>query len=501
MTPTPQQEAILSAVRDETDPVLVRARAGTGKTTTLTMMAGVMPSGSNLLALAFNVKIKKELEKRFPDWTQIMTINGLGHRAWGRAIGKRLILDEKKLGRLVTATCREAGFNADGDQWAAIRWAVSQAMLQGLIPSHYPQATGLVPDDEPTWAAIGEPMAMTPALLGFARKALIESIREAFAGNISFDDQIYMSALFNGVFPRFQNVMVDEAQDLSRLNHIMLKKTLGPDGRPMVVGDECQSVYAFRGADHESMNLIKAMRPSWIELPLSVTFRCPRIVVDRQHAHVPDYEAHESNPLGSFSVAPPKWDLAKLGCNSGHGVAMLCRNNAPLVTIAFKLIRDGIGCHMIGRDIGKGLKALAKKIIKPEDMAPAMATAIAEWRDREFSIAQVKDDQAKMDRVEDQAGCLTAVLEGSQAKSGQSLFEEIEILFSKESGAVTLSTGHRAKGLEWPIVIHLDPWRIPSKFALKNPAALRQEMNLRYVIETRAQRSLLEANAEEYANA
>jgi len=499
MTPTTEQDTICNAVVTTTKPILIRANPGTGKTTTLVLMANAMPSESNLLALAFNVSAKKELEKRMPNWATVMTINGLGHRAWGRAIGKRLILDEKKLGRLVTATCREVGFQADGDQWAAIRWAVAQAMLNGLIPDKYPQFKGLVPDNEDTWMAIGEGMSMTMPLLHIARKVLIEHIREAFAGNISFDDQIYMSAMFNGVFPRFANVMTDESQDFAPLNLIMLRKTLGPDGRPMAVGDENQSIYAFRGADFESMAKIKAMRPDWLEFPLSVTFRCPRVVVARQRHIAPLYRAHESNPEGSFAVAPKGWDLEKLGLNGGKEIAILCRNNAPLVTLAFKLIRSGKGCHMLGRDIGKGLKALAKKLIKPEDLPATMAVAIQTWRDNEFSVAQAKDDQSKMDKVTDQAESLTAILEGSQAKCGASLFEEIEILFSKDSGAVTLSTGHRAKGLEWNAVIHLDPWRLPSRFAVTE-AQKRQETNLKHVIETRTRGALLEANAEEFAS-
>lgn len=499
MTPTPQQAAIIEAVTQTDKPIVVVANAGTGKTTLLTMIAEAMPATTSLLGLAFNVKIKKELENRFPEWAVIKTMNGLGHSAFGKSIGKRLILDEKKIGRLVTATCRESGFAADSDQWSAIRWAVSQAMLAGLIPDKYSSFKGLVPDDEATWLAIGEPMAMDRPLLSLARSALTRSIAESFAGTICFDDQIYMSALFNGVFPRFANVLVDEAQDLSPLNHIMLRKTAGPDGRLIVVGDPCQSIYAFRGADHESMAKIRSMRPEWIELPLSVTFRCPRTIVERQWSHVPDYRAHESNAEGSFAVAGKPWSLATLGLN-GSPVTILCRNNAPLVTLAFKLIRDRIGCSMIGRDIGKGLKALAKKLVKPEDGPEAMANAIKEWRDSQSSLARAKDDDAKLDKITDQADSLMAILDGSGAKSGQSLLEEIEILFSKEGTQVTLSTGHRAKGLEWETIIHLDPWRIPSKWASKTPAALRQEMNLRYVIETRAKRSLIEANAEEYAN-
>ena len=46
----------------------------------------------------------------------------------------------------------------------------------------------------------------------------------------------------------------------------------------------------------------------------------------------------------------------------GHDVAVLCRNNAPLLSMAFKLLRRGIGVKMLGRDIGKGLVPLAKKL-------------------------------------------------------------------------------------------------------------------------------------------
>ena len=44
--------------------------------------------------------------------------------------------------------------------------------------------------------------------------------------------------------------------------------------------------------------------------------------------------------------------------------------------------------------------------------------------------------------------------------------------------------------------LHIDPWRVPAKRAIDNPAALRQELNLKYVIETRAKHTLIEANAE-----
>ena len=61
---------------------------------------------------------------------------------------------------------------------------------------------------------------------------------------------------------------------------------------------------------------------------------------------------------------------------------------------------------------------------------------------------------------------------------------------------VTLSTIHKAKGMEWSRVYFLDSWRLPSKFARiaaedGNPEALRQENNLSYVAITRAKHELI----------
>ena len=56
-------------------------------------------------------------------------------------------------------------------------------------------------------------------------------------------------------------------------------------------------------------------------------------------------------------------------------------------------------------------------------------------------------------------------------------------------GPVQLLSGHKSKGLEWDTVYHLDPHRVPSPFA-KEGEALEQELNVRYVIETRAKKEL-----------
>lgn len=503
--PTPEQAAIIEAARTRKESLLIRAYAGTGKTTTLEMIAYALPSEIPGLALAFNVKIKKELEKRFPPHFTVMTMNGLGHRAWAKAIGKRPVIDERKLGRLVTQVCKEAGFDASPDDWNSIRQLASNAMTQGLIPKEFTHVKGLLADSDESWSILMDELLISNEVLAqLARSVVLLDVREGYTGTISFDDQIYLSTMYNGVFPRFAQVMVDEAQDLSPLNHIQVRRAASD--RLIVVGDDKQAIYAFRGADHTSMEKLKSLRSEWIELPLATTFRCPQSVVARQQIHAPGFVAFSKNIVGQVinwreegkNELKGAWNGQKLlKLANGYEPAILCRNNAPLLSCAFKLIRSGIGCHMVGRDIGKGLIALAKKLI-PLDDTPGLEchNLITAWMESEIAIAEANGKDNKAEQIDDKGQCLLAVLDDPSIRNAGDMRQRLELLFDRESGQITLSTGHRAKGLEWPVVLHIDPWRIPSKYA--KGKSLRQESNLRYVIETRAMQTLIMANMEDY---
>lgn len=512
--PTPEQQAILSAGHDSKASLMIRAYAGTGKSTTLEMLTAVLPRVPSL-ALAFNKKIATALESRFPANFTVKTMNGLGHAAWGKATGKRLEVVDKKLGKLITAIGKERGFPLNGDQWDTVRQMVSAAMQLGMTPKDTRE--GLLADVPDNWMAIAESKWIelngdSEAIIGICQAVLRRNLDLAMDGQISFDDQVYCSALFGGVFPQFPQVMVDEAQDLSPLNHLQLAKVAGLSGRLIVCGDPLQAIYAFRGADSASMQKIKALRKEWIELPLATTFRCPKVVVQRQQSHAKGYIAFETAPKGEFYKLPitptsigegqelaESWNLDDVTDSSAlRNIAILCRNNAPLLSIAFKLIRQGVGVQMLGRDIGKQLVAMSKKLM-PDDSTTITACAIAinEWRQKERSLALANDNDEKIAGIEDRAECLLAVCEAQGVKDAKDLRAALADLFERDHG-VTLATGHRAKGLEWDTVLHLDPWRIPSKFAQKNPQQMEQELNLKYVIETRAKSTLIEANLEDF---
>ncbi len=510
MKPTDEQVAILAAARDTRSNLMIKAYAGTGKTTTLEMVANVLPEQA-ALALAFNVSTKKNMEKRFPAHFQVKTLNGLGHVAWGKAIGKRLGVEENKLGKLVTSICRDEGFSASADQWDSIRKLVSTAMHAGLVPSKFPGYQGVLSDTDQNWFDLADDLFLdtSPQILHLARMVLIQSIRDSFAGVINYDDQIYMSALFGGVFPRFNLVLVDESQDLSPLNHIQVKRCAA--GRLIVVGDEKQSIYAFRGADHESIGKLRALRTEWTDLPLATTFRCPKVVVARQQEHAPGFVAWHTNAEGVFwnntTGESRTWDWLKIDSMKPHPeaqIAILCRNNAPLLSMAFKLIRQKIGVKMLGRDIGKGLISLSKKILPLDEIKAEECTRlIGEWEESEVSLARANEKEGKIEGIRDRAACLIAVIESGGVPNAGALRKAIDDLFERQFGQVTLSTGHRAKGLEYDVVVHVEPWMIPSKFALRaasegREAQLKQEMNLRYVVETRAKHTLVLTNLEDF---
>lgn len=514
---TDEQRDVISAMHASGDSLMVEAYAGCAKTTTLELAArGVRVPA---LALAFNKRIAEELQPRLPQTFTVKTINGLGHGAWARALPHvtRLTLDDRKLGKLVTQTARDRRMELSSEQWDSVRRLVSAVMQAGVTPGD--QGTPLAPDTTETWGAIAlDTLWMTEEefefLYDLARDVLERSIALARAGTISFDDQIYCSVCLGGRFPQFPLLFVDEAQDLSPLNHEMLKRALRADGRLVAMGDPKQAIYAFRGAHSESMAQIAQLRPAWQRLPLTLTFRCPKTIVTRQQEHAPGFRAWHTNAEGRFArlKSPERdgttldggwtWQSVQQLVPPGGKLAVLCRNNGPLLSLAFKLIRQGQGVYMLGRDIGKGLVALVRKLAPEEaTAADVLRGKILEWQHSETQLALANEHPERVSGIVDRAECLMAVLDNAEARDAGQCIALLERLFARESGTVTLSSIHRAKGLEWDCVVHLDPWRIPSKWAREaardgDQRQMQQEWNLLYVCETRTRHTLVNADME-----
>lgn len=516
MTPTEEQAAIRDSVARTGRSLMISAYAGCAKTTTLVLASQEIKVPA--LALAFNVSIKKELERKVPSNFVVKTMNGLGWQAMQRALPGVTSWKEpdgKKLSKLVTQVGKEWKFELNSDEWELVRGLTQAAMIAGIVPggSHWE----LLPDEPESWQAVAEDLGLAQEdfnkFYELSREILRRNNELTLQGVASFDDQVYFPTVINGKWPLFPVMVVDEAQDLSPLNHAMLRRAMRPDGRLIVCGDPKQAIYAFRGADTESMGKIRSLRGDWSDLPLTLTFRCSKLVVARQQTHAPGFRAHETNLEGKWlalgapgepAAAGWTWNNLVQSLAPGQSIAVLCRNNAPLLALAFKLIRQRVAPVMLGRDIGKGLVALSRKLFPSDDLGrEAMIGLLADWELSERSALLATGKEEKLEALADKVGCLESVIGYAEVEDAGGLRAALGILFSKESGQVTLGSIHRSKGLEWDAVLHLDPWRLPSAFAKKAAKLgdfrpMEQEMNLKYVCETRTRNLLLEANIKEF---
>lgn len=523
LTPTDEQIAILDAARAKPGhSLMISADAGCAKSSTLKMLGQVIRGGC--LGMAFNKSTAENMKKGMPGNFSWKTANGLGHGAWIRAnpAVTKWEVDDRKLGKLISQKAKESKITLSPDQWDQVRQLANAAMLQGLTPDNIGRP--LVRDDPSTWDGLAD-MAWIAEddrglLVELARAVLIDSIWLARKGIISFDDQVYCSVCLGGQFTQYEEVMTDESQDLNGLNHQMIALSTRPQGRLIAVGDPKQSLYAFRGALQDSMSKLKKLKKDWVDLSLHVTFRCPKAIVARQQAHAPGFTAAPGNPQGRFVRLQPQaeeegeftwgWrDIQRLAADTRSDgrepeIMIACRNRAPLMKLAFRLIRQRVAPAMIGRQLGKNLVAFSRKIV-PEDSTQrveAMAQ-LTEWLDKERSLMLVNGRDNEIDGIEDRVECVRAILEDAEARDmgqGRALLSQ---LFSRDSGHVTLGTGHGVKGLEYDLVVHLDPWRIPSKHAREaakagNPGPMEQERNIGYVIETRTKHTLVNANLEDF---
>jgi superfamily I DNA/RNA helicase len=477
MTPTAEQLAIVEMAKNTKENILISALAGAAKTSTLELICKSLPV-QPILCLAFNKKIANEMKERLPGHIAVKTLNALGHGIWAAACAKRLVVDSRKSYNLlkvkIDALPRSARLEAY-DTFSETLKAVGQAKVQGYVPEgRYPHARRLILGDD-FFGNFDDEINT-----GLVDEVLIESDRLAYEGQIDFDDQIRMPTLFGGTFPRFPLIMVDEAQDLSSLNHAMLEKLI--TGRLIAVGDPYQSIYAFRGAVVSGMDSLKS-RYRMASMTLSTSFRCPRAIVARARSRAP-HMTYPSWAIEGAIHAPTEWTSASIP----DGSAIICRNNAPLYRLGFNLIRAGRGVTIVGADIGPGLVKVLKKL-GPETMAQAeVFAAIDQWEAERGRKAKSKES------VADRAECLRVFAEHGTSLSAAIAYAEH--LF-KSQGTIQLLSGHKSKGLEYDIVFHLDPGRIPSKWAV-GPEALEQEENLNYVITTRAKKELWLVNAEDF---
>ena len=492
-TPSLQQQAIFDWVENGCGSAIVEAVAGSGKTTTLIHALEKMQG--NVFFGAFNKKIVMDITSKLmargvdTKRVRISTLHAAGLSTWNFHSGRKAIVNQYKVNDIIK--------EAEGFPLAYDSFVIS---LVSLVKQC---GMGITVDvsDRQNWIDIVDHYTIDDKLtehesveygIDLAYDILHRSIKKDYE-QIDMDDMLFSPIYHNAKFFQVDWVVIDEAQDTNVLRRIMAERMLKPGGRLIAVGDRRQSIYGFTGAGHNSMDKIKE-RFDCSEMPLTVTYRCPKSVVTEARKIVSHISAHDTAPDGyvetvdydSILEHTPKSDSA-----------ILCRITAPLVKLAFTYIRSGVACKIEGRDIGKGLISLIKKHKVSKN--PALIAKLDEQYDNELLKASGNPKkEAKLAQLEDRINTIKVLCDGQSSRGKNdvnSLISLIESMFSDDiSGILTLSTVHKAKGREWPTVYILGREQfMPLTYAKLDWQKL-QEKNIIYVAITRAKENLFYVN-------
>lgn len=491
--PTQQQHAIIQAVAAADGNWAVNALAGTGKTTTImaSIQAYALANPSHkILGTAFNKRIAEALVDKASALgiagADFWTFNSLGYRDWIAFCPNKVKLDTS--GRRLNNILRNCGWEWDqGEDLPRLYsllcsngWVCAEAQhkfqIKALTDLGEEGAVDLIEDHD---------LSVQPDWWDICQRANVLDIEQGMEGQVDFRCQVYLPAIFRTARQRYHLVMVDEAQDLDRCQmQLIANHILQPRGRIIVVGDRHQAIYGFRGADYGSMDsAIERWRCQ--ELPLTRSFRCPQAVVREAQRYVEQIEAVEGAPEGKVE----HHTHIALGA-FGQADVILCRNTKPLVSLVFRFYKAGIPAKVLGRDIGEGLVKMVKKIATAGDTLQSFCARLEAWGLATTREAEAKGKTSKAALLQDRVDTILIIANAMPpGTTMQSFYQRIESLFTDDRERLTLSTIHKAKGLEWGKVWFLDPGLIPSRFA-KSESQLQQERNIAYVGTTRAMREL-----------
>jgi len=610
----PQQ---LAAVQAPPGPALVIAGAGSGKTRTLTYrVAYLLENGiapSNILLLTFTNKAAREMlervEELLPDRTAGLwggTFHSIGNRILRRhpeAAGLRRgfsIMDREDQGDLLNDVIAGLGIDTKGGPKEK-RFPKGDVVADIL--------SFAVNTELPVEEVLAEKY---PDFVEHQEK--IEAVRKEYdkrkhaANTVDFDDLLTrplrmlehdddLAQLYRS---QFQFILVDEYQDTNRLQGDFIDVLAREHRNLMVVGDDAQSIYSWRGADFQNILRFPERYAGAQIYKIETNYRSVPEVLEVANAAIAANERQFKKHLRpAKAVRGVKPALVTLDNNNDqarfvtqrirdlhehgvalHDIAVLYRAHYHSMELQMELTRQGIpfsitsGLRFFEQAHIKDVAAFMKFAVNPHDEvafkrmarlldgvgakaaeklwtgisralesqsstgtadAPVSflellagqkppAKAAKDWSQIEYTL----DEIAPAGRPVAPSKMLTSVIEAmyddymkSQFTNYESRREDLTTLteFARqfddpaafldqlalmsnvdaetaptpgEHGAVTLSSIHQAKGLEWRtvFVIWMCEGMFPSGRSLEDANALEEERRLFYVAVTRAEEDL-----------
>ncbi len=299
----PQQEA----VKTTAGPVMVIAGAGSGKTRVLTyrvaylLSKGVPPF--RILALTFTNKAAREMRERIATLVDPSSAKSLWmgtfHSIFARILraeadklnypSQFTIYDSDDSKRVIRKIVKEQ--NLDDKTYAAgfVLSRISNAKNNLISANDYNEDVEIQSHDR---------QSQKPKL-GLIYSLYQQKLRRASA--MDFDDLLFNTNVLLRDFPdvlykyqqRFDHILVDEYQDTNFSQYLIVKKLAANNENLCVVGDDAQSIYAFRGANIQNILNFKNDYPDYKLFKLEQNYRSTEYIVSAANSLI----AHNKNQI------------------------------------------------------------------------------------------------------------------------------------------------------------------------------------------------------------
>jgi DNA helicase-2/ATP-dependent DNA helicase PcrA len=508
-------------------PVCLLAGAGTGKTRAIThriaygVAAGVYPP-NRVMAVTFTARAAGELRSRLRAlgagsvsartfhsaalsqlnffWPQV--VGGTMPRI---ADGKARILAHAADGlrlKLDTATLRDVA--------AEIEWRkVSRTSVDDYLTRGRPVPERL--DLE----KLGDLMRGYEDLKDERRQLDFEDVLLAAAGMIESEPRVAQQ-----VREQYRFFVVDEYQDVSPLQHDLLKLWLGERSDLCVVGDASQTIYSFAGASPDYLLHFASEFDQARVIRLEQNYRSSSAIVDAANrmmrgrpgalelrpapearGPVPTVADHDDDRAEARSVAAAVRAEIDAG-TPPEAIAVLFRINVQSQVLEQAFTDAGVPFALRGATRFFDRREIKEAILLLRGAATTTAPGEALFRpvsDVLRSIGWAQDAPQQPGAVRDRWESLDALMKlADAAPAGTTVRQFVDELLERQAGqhepttaTVTLATLHSAKGLEWDSVylVGLSEGLLPISYA-QNEAAVEEERRLLYVGITRARRRL-----------
>ena len=460
-TPTPEQAAIIAHPPDS--PLLVEAGAGTGKTTTLDKYARHW-SDRKALYIAYNTAIADASRSRFPKNVTVKTAHGYAYQVLG--IGK---YQNRLTGKIRKHHIRELNIDLHHSYMSSDR--MMKAIIMGI--EKYTSSAGSDLTAEHC-GLHGLPGNAAMEILNHKIAPVIKRFLDYETSDLPFTHDIYLKKLEikGSIGAEYDYVMVDEAQDMSEVLLSLLSKS----GKPVIyIGDRFQSIYAFRGAI-DALSKIDAPRKT---LTQSWRFGAPVDAI--------------ANQLLQKTTRPPDWKL--LGKPNHETKVQLYQGSAParsfILSRTNARLFEGLVNVKNPFHVAGGFELIASQVMSAFALSRGDRKAIKDpliqaYTDWDDMVADADENDPEIRRL------VRIIKEyGSEIPK---IIERLRTLNRpKASDAnLTMSTAHKAKGLEAPVVVILDDFYTPSELFIQYESKVlkeidyNQELHLLYVALTRA---------------